>query len=165
MHLFCNQCNNLIIYNNVKNQYFWKLFFIVLRKFTQKQIISWHTDLYQLIENQILKHFAKFHRNPMKHLEVMSKNVNFWPFLATNPPNPGLRIFMRKTKTSLFLFYCYTTLCQKSERSNAWFSRKSVMDGRTNRRRRINRSHFCLRQGTKNVAHAASLELTHSNAN
>ena len=31
---------NLIIYNNVKNQYFWTLFSIVLREFTQKQIIS-----------------------------------------------------------------------------------------------------------------------------
>ena len=56
---------------------------------------------------------------------------HFWPLI---PPNPGLRIFMRKTKTSLFLFHCYTTLCQKSERSNARFSRKSVTDGRADER-------------------------------
>ena len=80
----------------------------------------------------------------------MSIFGHFWPLI---PPNPGLRIFTRKTKTSLFLFYCYTTLCQKSERSNVRFSRKKCYertDGRTDGRRWINRSHFCLRQGTKN---------------
>ena len=68
------------------------LFSIVLRGLsglTQKQEFSWHTDLYQAIGNHILQIFAKFHRNPMQRLEVMAKNVDFWPFLTTNPTNPG----------------------------------------------------------------------------
>ena len=46
-------------------------------------------DLYQAIGNHILQILVKFHRNPMQRLEVMAKNVDFWPFLTTNLPNPG----------------------------------------------------------------------------
>ena len=121
-----------------------------LRGLTQKQWFSRHIDLYQVIKT-IFRNFSpsfiKIQCSIWKLCPKMSIFGHFWPLI---PPNPGLRIFTRKTKTSLFLFHCYTTLCQKSERSNARFSRKSVTDGRTNRRRWINRSHFCLRQGTKN---------------
>ena len=126
-----------------------------LRGLTQKQEFSRH---FKPIPSHRKPYFATFGQISSKFNVAFGSYVQkcwFLPFLATNPPpNPGLRIFMRKTKTSLFLFHCYTTLCQKSERSNARFSRKSVTDGRTNGRtngrRWINRSHFCLRQWTNN---------------
>ena len=54
---------------------------------------------------------------------------------------------------SLFLFQCYnTSLCQKSERSKAWFSRKSVTGVRTDERTEVNKYvPFLPRQGTKNL--------------
>ena len=50
------------------------------------------------MENHILKHLAKFHRNPMKCLEVISKNVVFKPFLPLIPYNPTNPFIANKKK-------------------------------------------------------------------
>ena len=57
-----------------------------LRGLTQKQEFSWHIDPYEVIGNHILQFLAKFIRNQMQCLEVILEHVDFWSFLATNPP-------------------------------------------------------------------------------
>ena len=61
----------------------------------------------------------------------MSIFGHFWPLI---PPNPGLRIFMRKQKRH-FSCFIVIQLCAKNQKDPMrGFLEKSVTDGRTNER-------------------------------
>ena len=65
----------------------------------------------------------------------MSKNVDFWPFLATNPPNPGLRIFHEKQKRH-FLCFIVIQVCAKNQKDpmRGFLEKVLRTDARTNGR-------------------------------
>ena len=64
----------------------------------------------------------------------MSKNVDFWPFLATNPPppNPGLRIF-RENQKRHFSCFIVVQLCAKNQKDpmHGFLETASWTDGGT----------------------------------
>ena len=51
------------------------------KKVSQKREIS-----YKFPKNNILQLLSQLHQNPIRNLEVMSRKVDFRPFLTTNPP-------------------------------------------------------------------------------
>ena len=55
------------------------------KKVTQNKKFSTCTSV-QGTKNDILQLLSQLHQNPIGQLEVMSRKVDFRPFLTTNPP-------------------------------------------------------------------------------
>ena len=100
--------------------------------------------------NHIPQLLAKFHQNQMKRFQIMPKKPHF---LTLIPYNPRIKIFFKKTKTSLSSHNQVTTLCQKSKQSYEPFSRSLPNERtieRTNERtdeRKLNHKSQPLRGG------------------
>ena len=71
---------------NYWNFYCYTLFKGVFRKkATQKKKFPTCTPV-QGTKNDILQLLSQLHQNSIGHLEILSKKVDFRPFLTTNPP-------------------------------------------------------------------------------